>query len=32
MMCGPEELKKEIKKILREENIKIKTMEESFFW
>ena len=32
MMCGPKKLKQKIKNILKEENIKIKVKEESFFW
>lgn len=32
MMCGPEDLKRKIKKILKEKNIRIKQKEESFFW
>jgi predicted ferric reductase len=32
MMCGPEGLKKEIKKILTKKEIKLKIKEESFFW
>lgn len=32
MMCGPEELKQKIRKIFKQENIKIKMKEESFFW